>query len=300
LGLDWERLSLRFDMLQRGGANSLIRRALVVDNGCAQTTSAAVRSVRALVAELRTRAVEVLEANSYEDGLATVVSDSGIHCILLDWTAGRNDRTAQAQASELLRIRPGEKVPVDGVVVEGSRHVDESMLTGEPEPIRKTAGSPLSAGTTNGSGTLLMRAERVGGDTLLSQIVHWVADAQRSRAPVQKIVDRVSAVFVPAVLGVALVAAVAWAVLGPEPRLTLALQDEKVDAYWLVYPIAAHDWPPLAALRQWLRAQLDDSARAWSASDASPVNPPARRAAAGRTGSRSPSRSAAPKTRRAR
>src|SRR5690606_11135117 len=76
---------------------------------------------------------------------------------------------------DLLRVRPGEKVPVDGVVVEGSSHVDESMLTGEPEPIRKVANAPLSAGTTNGTGTLLMRAERVGGDTLLSQIVHLVA-----------------------------------------------------------------------------------------------------------------------------
>src|SRR5687768_12732998 len=103
LGLDWERLSLRFDMLQRGGANSLIRRALVVDNGGAATTNAAVRSVRALVSELQARAIEVVEANSYEDGLATVVSDSGIHCLLLDWTTGRNDRTAQSQATGLLR-----------------------------------------------------------------------------------------------------------------------------------------------------------------------------------------------------
>ncbi len=105
-------------------------------------------------------------------------------------------------------------------------------------------------------------------------------------------------------LGIALVREVLAADALRERRLyrlsAQALQDEKVDAYWLVYPIAAHDWPPLAALRQWLRAQLDDSARAWSASDASPVNPPAGRAAAGRTGSRSPSRSAAPKTRRAR
>jgi Cu+-exporting ATPase len=124
---------------------------------------------------------------------------------------------------DLLRIRPGENVPVDGAVVEGSSHVDESMLTGEPEPVRKSAGAPLSAGTTNGSGTLLMRAERVGGETLLSQIVHMVAQAQRSRAPVQRLVDKVSAVFVPAVVIIAVAAAVAWATVGPPPALAHAV-----------------------------------------------------------------------------
>src|SRR5688572_9097760 len=92
-----------FNMLQRSAVNSLIRRVLVVDNEVAATTNAAVRSVRALVSELQARAIEVVEANSYEDGLATVVSDSGIHCLLLDWTTGRNDRTAQSQATGLLR-----------------------------------------------------------------------------------------------------------------------------------------------------------------------------------------------------
>jgi Cu+-exporting ATPase len=126
-------------------------------------------------------------------------------------------------AGDQLRIRPGENVPVDGAVVEGSSHVDESMLTGEPEPVRKTAGAPLSAGTTNGSSTLLMRAERVGGETLLSQIVHMVAQAQRSRAPVQRLVDKVSAVFVPAVVIVAVAAAVVWAFVGPPPQLAHAV-----------------------------------------------------------------------------
>jgi len=126
-------------------------------------------------------------------------------------------------ASDLLRIRPGENVPVDGTVVEGSSHVDESMLTGEPEPVRKTAGAPLSSGTTNGSGTLLMRAERVGGDTLLSQIVHMVAQAQRSRAPVQRLVDKVAAVFVPAVVIIAIAAAITWAMVGPPPQLSHAI-----------------------------------------------------------------------------
>ncbi len=124
---------------------------------------------------------------------------------------------------DLLRIRPGEKVPVDGAVVEGSSHVDESMLTGEPEAVRKAEGASLSAGTTNGNSTLLMRAERVGGETLLSQIVHLVAQAQRSRAPVQRLVDKVSAIFVPAVLLVAVIAAVAWAMFGPPPELSHAV-----------------------------------------------------------------------------
>ena len=124
---------------------------------------------------------------------------------------------------DLLRIRPGEKVPVDGIVVEGSSHVDESMLTGEPDPVRKTTGAAVSAGTTNGSGTLVMRAERVGGETLLSQIVHLVAEAQRSRAPVQRLVDKVSAVFVPAVVVTAIVAALVWAFVGPPPALAHAV-----------------------------------------------------------------------------
>jgi Cu+-exporting ATPase len=124
---------------------------------------------------------------------------------------------------DLLRVRPGENVPVDGTVVEGSSHVNEAMLTGEPHPVRKESGAKLVAGTTNGSGALLMRAERVGGDTLLAQIVHMVARAQRSRAPVQRLADKVSAVFVPAVALVAVVAAVVWALAGPPPQLAHAV-----------------------------------------------------------------------------
>jgi Cu+-exporting ATPase len=127
------------------------------------------------------------------------------------------------QTGDTLRVRPGEKIPVDGTVVDGGSHVDESMLTGEPDPVRKSVDAPLSAGTTNGSGSLLMRAERVGGDTLLSQIVHMVAEAQRSRAPVQRLVDRVSAWFVPAVVVIAIMAAVVWAAIGPPPQLAHAL-----------------------------------------------------------------------------
>ncbi|HMB73986.1 MAG TPA: heavy metal translocating P-type ATPase [Gammaproteobacteria bacterium] len=122
-----------------------------------------------------------------------------------------------------LRVRPGEKIPVDGRVLEGTTHVDESMLTGEPVPVRKSHEDDLSAGTTNGSSSIVMRAERIGGDTLLSQIVHMVAQAQRSRAPVQRLVDQVAAWFVPAVVVTAVVAAIVWGVAGPEPRLAYAL-----------------------------------------------------------------------------
>jgi Cu+-exporting ATPase len=122
-----------------------------------------------------------------------------------------------------LRVRPGEKVPVDGVVLEGQSNVDESMVSGEPTPVEKTAGSQIVGGTVNGTGGLLMQAERVGGDTLLSQIVRMVGEAQRSRAPIEKLVNKVAMVFVPAVLVTALLTFVGWAVWGSEPRLAHAL-----------------------------------------------------------------------------
>ena len=108
-------------------------------------------------------------------------------------------------------------------MLEGDSHVDEAMLTGEPDPVRKTEGSAVTGGTLNGSGSLLVRAEKVGADTLLSQIVHMVAEAQRSRAPVQRLVDQVSAWFVPAVVLSALIAAGVWALWGPPPTLAHAL-----------------------------------------------------------------------------
>jgi len=142
----------------------------------------------------------------------------------LDASGGESDVGLEAvQVDDRLRVRPGESIPVDGVVLEGASHVDESMLTGEPDPVRKQAGAKVSAGTTNGSGSFVLRAQRVGGDTLLSQIVHLVAQAQRSRAPVQRLADRISAWFVPAVIAVAVLAAAAWAVLGPPPQLAHAL-----------------------------------------------------------------------------
>jgi Cu+-exporting ATPase len=122
-----------------------------------------------------------------------------------------------------LRVRPGEKIPVDGTVLEGTGAVDESMLTGESMPVDKAPGASLVAGTVNGNGAFVLRADRVGGATLLAQIVQTVADAQRSRAPVQALADRVSAWFVPAVVAVAAIAAIAWMTFGPEPRIAFAL-----------------------------------------------------------------------------
>ncbi len=122
-----------------------------------------------------------------------------------------------------LRVRPGERVPVDGSVVEGQSTVDESMITGEPLPVEKTEGDALTGGTMNGNGALIMTAEKVGADTTLSRIVDMVAKAQRSRAPIQGAVDRVSAIFVPAVVAAAVAAFLIWSFVGPEPRLANAL-----------------------------------------------------------------------------
>ncbi len=122
------------------------------------------------------------------------------------------------EVGNLLRVRPGEKVPVDGVVVEGRSAVDESMLTGEPIPVEKTAGARVSGGTVNNTGTFVVRAERVGRDTLLSQIIRLVNEAQRTRAPIQRLADRVASYFVPAVVIAAAITFVIWASWGPEPR----------------------------------------------------------------------------------
>jgi Cu+-exporting ATPase len=125
----------------------------------------------------------------------------------------------QVQPGDALRVRPGEKVPVDGVVLEGASALDESMVTGESIPVEKTAGDRLIGATVNGTGGLLMRAERVGADTLLAQIVRMVSEAQRSRAPIQRLADVVSAWFVPAVVGAAILTFAVWGLWGPEPRL---------------------------------------------------------------------------------
>jgi P-type Cu+ transporter len=122
-----------------------------------------------------------------------------------------------------LRVRPGERVPVDGVVVEGASSVDESMITGEPIPVEKTGGSRATGGTVNGTGAFVMTAERVGAETLLARIVKMVSEAQRSRAPIQRLADTVASWFVPAVIAAAAITFIAWSVWGPEPRMAYAL-----------------------------------------------------------------------------
>jgi Cu+-exporting ATPase len=129
----------------------------------------------------------------------------------------------QVHLGDRLRVRPGEKVPVDGVVLEGSSSVDEAMVTGEAIPVAKAVGDAVIGATVNGTGGLVIRAERVGADTLLAQIVRMVAEAQRSRAPIQKLADTVAGYFVPAVIAVSVVTFVVWAVVGPDPKLANAL-----------------------------------------------------------------------------
>ena len=122
-----------------------------------------------------------------------------------------------------LRIRPGESVPVDGVVIEGYSSIDESMITGEPIAVEKTEGDDLTGGTLNGTGSLIMTAQKVGGDTMLAKIVDMVASAQRSRAPIQGLADKVAGYFVPTVVLIAIIAFIAWAIVGPQPALVHAL-----------------------------------------------------------------------------
>ncbi len=129
----------------------------------------------------------------------------------------------QVKVGDRLRVRPGEKIPVDGAVLEGTSSVDESMVTGEPIPVEKQQDARVTGATINGTGSLVMRAERVGSDTLLSQIVHMVSQAQRSRAPIQKLADLVAGYFVPVVVGIAALTFAVWAIWGPEPRMAHAL-----------------------------------------------------------------------------
>ena len=145
--------------------------------------------------------------------MARKVAPEGDHEIPLD----------QVKVGDLLRVVPGDKVPVDGAVAEGHSSVEESMVTGEPLPVEKVVGDKVTGGTVNGFGSFVMRAERIGSDTLLGQIVNMVAEAQRSRAPIQGLVDRVAGIFVPVVLSVSVITFVLWMWLGPEPRLAHAL-----------------------------------------------------------------------------
>ena len=143
--------------------------------------------------------------------------------IIYDDTTEADIPIEHVQIGNLLRIRPGEKIPTDGVIVEGESHVDESMVTGEPIPTLKISGEKVIGATINGTGSLIIKAEKVGADTLLSQIVHMVSEAQRSRAPIQKLVDTVASYFVPAVIIVAVITFVMWFLAGPEPALAFAV-----------------------------------------------------------------------------
>jgi len=145
--------------------------------------------------------------------MARRISDGGDHEVPLD----------QVKVGDLLRVVPGDKVPVDGEVVEGHSSVEESMITGEPLPVEKSVGDKVTGGTVNGTGSFIMKAERVGKDTLLGQIVTMVAEAQRSRAPIQRLADKVAAIFVPAVMVVSMITFVVWMWVGPEPRLAHAI-----------------------------------------------------------------------------
>ena len=129
----------------------------------------------------------------------------------------------QVQIDDLLRIRPGEKIPVDGIVTEGQSNVDESMISGEPVPVTKTVGDTVVGATLNGNGMLVMKAQKIGSDTLLARIVQMVADAQRSRAPIQKLADQVSGYFVPIVIVIAVLSFIIWAIFGPEPSMAFAI-----------------------------------------------------------------------------
>lgn len=127
------------------------------------------------------------------------------------------------QVGDRLRVRPGEKIPIDGSVLEGQSNVDESMVSGEPTPVTKTSGDQVAGATVNGSGSLVMRAEKIGKDTLLSRIVAMVAEAQRSRAPIQNLADQVAGIFVPVVIGISVLTFIVWALIGPDPKLAHAL-----------------------------------------------------------------------------
>ena len=146
-------------------------------------------------------------------GTATRIDGADEHAVPL----------AEVRVGDRLRVRPGEKIPVDGVVLEGASHVDESMLTGEPVPAAKKAGDRLTGATLNGQGTLVMRAERVGSETLLARIVHMVSEAQRTKAPVQRLADEVAKYFVASVIAAAVLTAIGWLAFGPQPALAYAL-----------------------------------------------------------------------------
>ncbi|MHC1717523.1 MAG: heavy metal translocating P-type ATPase [Acidaminococcaceae bacterium] len=142
---------------------------------------------------------------------------------LVETAGDREIPLEQVKVGDLLRVVPGDKVPVDGVLVEGHSSVEESMITGEPIPVEKKAGDRATGGTVNGTGSFVIRAEKVGSDTLLGQIINMVAEAQRSRAPIQGLVDKVASLFVPAVLIISIITFIAWMAFGPEPKMAYAI-----------------------------------------------------------------------------
>jgi len=168
------------------------------------------------VLELRARA----QTSSAIKALLNLAPPTAIR---LDGSAEKEIPLAEVHAGDRLRVRPGARVPVDGVIDEGSSSVDESMITGESLPVEKKPGERVTGGTVNGTGGFVFRADKVGADSLLARIVHMVAEAQRSRAPIQGLVDRVSAIFVPAVLVAAILTFLIWFFAGPEPRLAYAI-----------------------------------------------------------------------------
>jgi Cu+-exporting ATPase len=143
--------------------------------------------------------------------------------VIFDDGTERDVPLEQVKAGDRLRVRPGEKIPVDGVVLEGSTTVDESMITGESVPVQKTGASRVIGATVNGNGSIVMRAERVGSETMLAQIVQMVSQAQRTRAPIQRLADKVAGWFVPAVIAIAVITFIAWVTIGPEPRFAHAI-----------------------------------------------------------------------------
>ena len=169
-------------------------------------------AIRALL-DLSPKMARLLSKNGSDDGRNDNNNNNDERDIPLD----------QVKPGDRLRVRPGEKIPVDGVVLEGSSAVDESMITGESVPVEKTAASRVIGATVNGNGSLVMRAERVGSETMLAQIVQMVSQAQRTRAPIQRLADKVAGWFVPAVIAIAVVTFIVWVSFGPEPRFAHAI-----------------------------------------------------------------------------
>src|ERR1051326_7864954 len=169
------------------------------------------------VLELRARA-------QTSSAIKSLLNLSPPSAIRVETGGDREIPLGEVEVGNRLRVRPGSKIPVDGVVEEGASAVDESTITGESLPVEKQVGDRVTGGTVNGTGSFVFRAEKIGSDTLLARIVHLVASAQRSRAPIQGLVDRVSQIFVPAVLAIATATFLVWRFYGPEPRLAHAIR----------------------------------------------------------------------------